>query len=181
MQLTSHNSTHPTHLTPSPHPTRLAQFNSLNTPHSAHLTQVVSHNSSDTTQLTQLISLHSNHSADLTQLALLNSWNWGARGDSLRNTRCCTFIIIWSYLRTNFNPTSHLPQLISYTHRHSSLHTSRLTILRSWQTSFPCGAIRSFIFFLQWSSYSNDHSEKKTTAIQPWLAAIYQPKLVDQN
>ena len=136
MQLTSHNSTHPTHFTPSPHPTRLAQFNSLNTPHSAHLTQAVSHNSSHTTQLTQLISLHSNHSADLTQLALLNSWNWGARGDSLRNTRCCTFIIIWSYLRTNFNPTSHLPQLLSYTHHHTSLHTSRLTILRSWQTWF---------------------------------------------
>ena len=152
-QLSSHNSTHPTHLTPSPHSTRLTQFHSLNTTNSPHLTQVVSHNSSHTTQLTQLISHNSSHTTHLpalkslnwshsthrsapTQLTSRNSWSWGARSDSVQNARCCTLILIWSYRRTNFNPTSHLIQLISYTHHHTSLLTSRLTILHSWRTWF---------------------------------------------
>ena len=101
-QLSSHNSSHTTHIT------QLISHNSTYTTthltqlisHTTHVTQLLSHNSSHTTQLSQLITQNSFHRTHLTQLISHNSSH------------------------TQSSHPTHLAQLMSH---NNSSHTSQLT------------------------------------------------------
>ena len=131
MQLTSHNSTHPTHLTPSPHPTRLAQFNSLNTPHSAHLTQVISHNSLYSTPGTEV-------------RAVIHCETHGA---ALSLSFDPTFAQT-SILHLISHNSSHTPTII-----HLFIHLVSQSCVPD-KHGFTCGVIRSFNFSALFASFS---------------------------